>query len=221
MMTPMEKAKEIFFQHYGSTYLMVRDEDGTYDVYKSFNVPKELEFQWRKEMRDDALNKFNQAINMKDRAMFFREYGDKVLVLEDIDGFNFMLEYVRQNVDYWDTWSILRFTDAVSNNIRLLPKERQKEVIKEMIEISKTVFNHPITVSEDYRENGVLPYSASEEKIIESLKYSIKYWEEELGLRVGSEVPKIKPDYEKAKVKEGPALTRLRAYLKNPPTDKK
>ena len=172
------KAKEMFRYYKGSHFLMERE--GEYTIYKGFNISREIEIEWLKEMQQEALDRFNHEVNIKEKALLFSEYGFIIGLSKDIQGYHFMRDYIRDNVENSDSESLLRNTNAVLNLLNIVNQNERKEIIKEALEWLRYITNNPISISDDYKVNGVLGEFISEETILSHTKANIEHLEKEL-----------------------------------------
>lgn len=69
----IKKAKQIFEKYKGNYYQMKRE--GVYDVYKSYEIPKEIEIQWMIEKQTEVFQSLMRENNNKVIAELFAQYG--------------------------------------------------------------------------------------------------------------------------------------------------
>lgn len=169
-------AKEMFRQYHGSHYFMLHD--GVYSDYKQFNVSCEVEHEWLQEMKKEAFDELNQASNNKSRADSFAKYGDLIKLLKDAEGFQYMLDYNRNNIHLFDSNTLLRNILTVIDTVRSFEDSRLAfDVKNEVLTILKNALKEPIYISDDYREDGVFPDYLTAEAIVSNMKSTIRYWE--------------------------------------------
>lgn len=179
------KSGEISFtlrHHYifGNYIYFTNEKDIDFLEKLARNVVESIKL-WLKGIQQETLDRFNQETNIKEKALLFSEYGNIVGLSKDIQGYYFMMDYIRDSVENSDSESLLRNINAVLNQLNVVSqKEQKKEIIMEMLELLKYLVANPISISDDYRVNGELGDSLSEETILSNIKRAIKYWEEEL-----------------------------------------
>lgn len=170
------KAKEMFQFYRGNHGFMYHD--GVYDEYKSFHVSYEVEYQWLEEMKKEALDELNQATNNKTKAEAFAKYGQLIALLKDVDGLQHMLSYTKSNIDLFDSNTLLRNILMITDTVRAFKDNKLVlKMKKEVLTMLKNALKKPIYISDDYKENGILPDYLTNEKIILNMKNLIKYWE--------------------------------------------
>lgn len=152
--------------------------NGEYENYKKFGVSREVEYKWLQEIQSEFLSKLKQATNNKSKAEALSDYGDATTLLKDIDGFLFMLEYVRNNAELFDSNTLLRNTHTILNTVGIFQNDSLKSnTIKEVLVLLKNALKQPIYISDDYKENGKLPDYLTVEKVTFNIKNAIQYWE--------------------------------------------
>ncbi len=60
-MSEFKDAEKMFKFYSGSTFFM--DREGDYERYKKFNVPQEMEYKWRCEMKGELFEKLTNTSN--------------------------------------------------------------------------------------------------------------------------------------------------------------
>ncbi|MCL2224517.1 MAG: hypothetical protein FWB96_06080 [Defluviitaleaceae bacterium] len=165
-------AKEIFFKFGGRHFHMAREE--VYDEYKQYGISLSQEREWRIEMRDEIYDKLIQESNNRIMADLFAEYGNLVEDLQDEAGYEFMLDFTRNNVHLFDSMAVLWNVNFILGVRGVKNKKLKTRVIKESILLLQNILSGNIYVSEDHYTSEEL----SVEKISERIKQCIKYGEQ-------------------------------------------
>lgn len=168
-------AKELFYKYDGNFYQMKRD--AVYDIYKNQMVPKELELQWIKEKRDELTKILLECTNCKKIAEAFARYGHYASQLKDEEMFDFMTSYVFEHINNWDINTMYRNINVILSSINIIKTQsRKKEVVSQCAIWLENALNSNAEISDDYREDGVMPAYLSKEKVLANIQATIKYW---------------------------------------------
>lgn len=175
-MSEFKDAEKMFKFFKGNGCLMSRGED--YTIYKEFGTPPELENKWRHEMKNDFFEKLNQATNRSLIANYFFEFGSIISQIKDKDGFEFMLEYIKRNLDTFDSNTLLRTVGTVIETDRAFNKGKLSLNIRnEALSLLRDALQKPIWISKDYFENGKLPDYLTPDIVKNKIIGKIQYWE--------------------------------------------
>jgi len=99
----IDKAKKIFFNYSGSHFQMARENE--YDIYKKYNISREQELIWIKEM----LNNILQKIKMGDEITnLYSKYSQVTSLYNDLEGLKMMIEIAKDKKDISDSFIKLR-----------------------------------------------------------------------------------------------------------------
>lgn len=170
------EAEKIFKSYKGSYFHMMRD--GELHKYEKFNVSKKTETVWLKELQSEALSALQTTTNKKLTAQYFSEYMDAVVHLKDQDGIFNMMNYLKETYLDLDSNTVLRCINSIQNSIKVIAnKKLEAEIITECVNLLKEITQHPITISDDYKENGALPDYLTVDKVKADLARNITYWE--------------------------------------------
>lgn len=172
------EAKKIFDWYDGSHFHMVRE--GDYQKYKEFGVPKEVEMRWISELKKDIVAKLYSEKNEAEIASLFSRYGHKVAQTTDKDGLLFMLEFAKENQKKWDSFTNLGAAKSILNTVNSFDEKYKRMAIIKSLELLKNIKKAAFRISDSYKEDGVFPDYATENKITERVDSSIKYYENEL-----------------------------------------
>lgn len=168
-------AKEVFYKYEGSFYQMKRD--GVYDQYKKLMVPRELELQWMKEKTDELVNALLKCKNHKKTAELFALYGHYAVQMKDEEMLDFMINYVSDQINNWDTNTITRNINVILSSINIIGTQNKKSnVINKCIMWLEDILNNDIVISDDYKEGEDIPEYLSKERELASIRGTIKYW---------------------------------------------
>lgn len=169
----IEEAKQIFDEYRGNYYQMKRD--GKYEEYKKFNISKDLENKWLKEIQLKGLENLKNATNKKQIADEFASYGDIVSQTKDRSSIKFMLDYFKKNSDNFDSYTLLRNSNVILNTVKMLADNRvESSVQREVVKLLKYELQKPIKISDDYKENGIFPNYISADKVTSNMKRLVR-----------------------------------------------
>lgn len=183
--TNIEQAKKLFVAYRGSHCHMAREGDGIYEDYKKFGIPKKVETEWLRELQEESLAMLKRASNNKLKTEAFWDYADMVSRLHDTDGLQFMLEYIKTNAVFFDSNTLERCASTMLNVIDHFEDDNLENIdwksgaSKELLTLLKNELKHPVTVSDDYKENGKLPAYHSIESVHCAIRETIEGWENE------------------------------------------
>lgn len=151
------EAKKFYFDALGDYFFMDRnDPPSSFERYKSFNIPKEIEIKWNEEIKKEKKSKLIAETNMQ----WFIAYCDNLLMIcyrtKDITGLVFINDILKKKEDKLDTFSCLLLIEAIFRynfkDINLLETEK---VLKNTLSVLKKLQKKQITISTDfYEKNG-------------------------------------------------------------------
>lgn len=168
-----EDAKAVFDKYDGSYYQMVRD--GQYEKYKRYCVPKSLEKEWLKSKQNAEYKELLRSKNMYKTAHAFDMYCHLTSLLGDKNGIRIAEEYISDNMTIQDTWTLIREISTYTDLLRAFKAFDHKKKAK-IIKFLKELLERNITISDDYKKDGVFPDYLTEEKVREDIVRQIKYW---------------------------------------------
>ena len=168
-----EDAKAVFDKYDGSYYQMVRD--GQYEKYKRYCVPKSLEKEWLKSKQNAEYKELLRSKNMYKTAHAFDMYCHFTSLLGDKNGIRIAEEYISDNMTIQDTWTLIREISTYTDLLRAFKAFDHKKKAK-IIKFLKELLERNITISDDYKKDGVFPDYLTEEKVREDIVRQIKYW---------------------------------------------
>lgn len=173
----IEQAKQLFLKYGGSHFLMARE--GEYDLYRSFNIPKEQEYMWIQDYENKLLMEIErEAIidgKFVDLCLAIREYRD-VCYLEKLQ------QLIKQRRNSMDSFSLMRMAEGLLGIVDSFLKSNMKNhkitlLAKEFaLEILNSILENPITIASYYKRPGYLIDPIDEEKLIARVKESINWW---------------------------------------------
>ena len=169
-------AKEIFYKYNGSFFQMKRD--GVYREYKKYMIPREIELQWLDEKKDEIISALLKCTNNKQIADLFAMYGHYAVQERDAVMLDFMLKYVFEHKDTWDTNTVIRNINTILSSISIIKDQNTSEVIRKCITCLEETLRKGIKISDDYIEEGKLPEYLSRERVSANIQGTINYWQE-------------------------------------------
>jgi len=157
------------------------EREGEYKTYKNYNVPKEVEEKWLKERKDTIKSKLMIEMKQKEVISLFCDYADLASQTKDIEGIKFLIDFAKKkkNYNHFDAYSSIRFTEAILNSISFLSNTNEYlkiEVIQEQILVLNDLVKNPITISNEFMENGIFPEYLTKEKLLIRANNILKYW---------------------------------------------
>ena len=174
-MDKITRARKIFDDYHGSYFHMARE--GVLDEYKSYKIPRKMEILWLTEQKNMHKQQLLECENNKMIAEQFSLLGEYVAELHDKKTLNFMVEYVTCHSANWDSNTTLRNINVIFSTYGFIISDRQKDIIrKKCVEILKESISAGIWISDDYKENGLLPDYLFEEELQDKIQRAIQYW---------------------------------------------
>lgn len=161
-MDSMDEAKAIFQKYLGNHYEMYRDE--VYDQYCKYHVPKQTEEEWRQEILQGFRKIMESSSNKKELTRCLQKYVFTVESANMLGEFDYLFSYVKRNIDRMDTYSSFLWCSVIYNLLLVRGSEAQKQAAKkQLIDFYQDLCEQPITISEDYAEEGQFPDYLTEE----------------------------------------------------------
>ena len=172
----MDEAKKMFLKYEGSYYQMLRDE--VYDQYKNYNVSKSIEKEWFEEMLTDLRKRIEDEKNKKNLTDYFGRYLSIAVRTKNKDALQYAMTLLRVQKAFLDSNSLFLWINIILNS-RSLEDDLllRQELIEKMLNLLKELLIKPITISEDYKENGEYPDYLTEEILLKKIQNKITYWE--------------------------------------------
>lgn len=121
----IKEAKQIFDKYKGNYYQMKRE--GVYDVYKSYEIPKETEKQWVIEKQTEVFRSLMIGKSNKIIAESFAQYGHNAVQIKDESAIVFMMDYVYQCKESWDSNTIFRNINAILSSLHVMKDSIRKK----------------------------------------------------------------------------------------------
>ena len=176
----VDEAKRLFFAYRGNHYFMARNDDGknNYEKYKSYNVPKAVENEWRLEKVAEYKDRINCCSNNKELTYFCFRLEDYYGNISEKECAEYLLNLIRERKESLDSLSLIRILRCVLNLTNHIngfadfKKEKYSECVDILIEEQKA----GLKISYDYKENGVYPDYASMEKLSDDYERTVKYY---------------------------------------------
>lgn len=175
----LEKARKMFDEYKGNCFFMARD--GVEGEYRRYQVPKQLEVQWRKENQEEIKRSLFSDLDNETIALQFWQYGDYAVDLADQEGFVFMIQYFEEHKDVWDTNTVSITISAIDNTARkLLGKKQYKKMLKQVVLWLEECLEKPIWIADCYDLQGY-PWDGDPiERLKQEIEYSIECYKKRL-----------------------------------------
>lgn len=171
-------AKDIFFDCAGNTYFMHRN--GVYDTYTAFQVPKETEMAWRREMLNAILEQLPAETNCE---KFSRAVQNYCTILGDCHfagALPQVLQCVLTAAPKLDTFTMLRATEDIFAYLEKMPYGEESRTCCSLAECLLTALDESarrgISVSPDYIYSEPIPEHLQPQQIQKRLKKERKRW---------------------------------------------
>jgi len=162
-----EEAKRMYLFYNGSHFFMERN--GDIEKYKSFEVPKEMEKLWDKDIKYAAIEKIKNEKNVNILRMLCAGLIDLSANKKDIEGLIFVKDLLIEKQSIFDTFTQILIIEALIRGINEFRKTDINKMLNTMIEevicILKNLQLKTITVSKDYYINNILPEYAIDDKL--------------------------------------------------------
>jgi hypothetical protein len=161
-------AKALFMKYDGNTFHMRRE--GEYDIYKAFQVPREMEILWIRELRDTLLRELVMRPFTAPHAshLILRYLSSVSCFATDYSAVNTLIEAIAPRTGEFDSFLKLRCAEDVihaceapgARAYHSLPAARDfaERLLREVLE-------NPIVVADEWQQEPHLPDTFSEEAI--------------------------------------------------------
>lgn len=160
----LEKGKDLFFQYNGS--IMSLDREGLGTEYRNCNIPKEIESQWKTEIRIGLQEEIKDYNGEKKVTAIL-----KLMQISDFpDRLNFLITIL--NDIELDSFSRIIICESLVNEKKNIDNPVIKKIIDENVDSNKLkLLNDTITIDESYKNAS---YMKKYDFSIENLKKRIK-----------------------------------------------
>lgn len=180
-----QNEKEFFLKYHGIGFYMSREGGKEYDDYKSKNVPKELEYEWMEEYRDDLIKKIENESNEIQIVLLFSYYADTIGELcRSSEPILYMLEFAEKNKSRLDSFSRIRFSEILLKGMNgyQYSKSPDPAVIEKVklyaFQMLRNVIDNPIVVSEENQNDlHTHKYDFSDANLMKRIQDNLKQWE--------------------------------------------
>ncbi len=171
----LDIAKNLFYKYDGSYYNMLHDD--VYAYYKTFDISKELEKQWRTEKVESLKKDMSLICNNKEFSKKFNLLCMYIVQLRNTQELYLLLNNVKNNAIKYDSNTIFRNINSLLNSLSILYNRTEKEkFIISCISILNSILENGIVISKDYMENGVFPEYLTVEKLSLNIQNAINYY---------------------------------------------
>lgn len=177
MSSNIQLAKEIFLKYCGSHFHMERE--GEYKLYKSFNITKEQEKPWIKELQKELLEKVKEddavGHNFNLLCSSIRQYYSLDILKELVD-------YVNSRKEVFDTFSMMLMAEGVLGIVESFERSnlRNHETVEfaraVSIEILECLLNRPISIAPIYLQDGDLAELSNHKYIQKRIRKELANW---------------------------------------------
>lgn len=147
-----KEAKQIFYAFGGSKFHMERE--GILDKYRTFMVPKDLEYRWTYEIiehTEEMLLKESNTVLICEYFFKCRNYAGR---MRDEDIFEFLMNYIKENICKLDTYTSMINLNCFCDGVRNITdrRKRKKYYFKSYI-LTIMLLKQPVTISSDYKDD--------------------------------------------------------------------
>lgn len=156
------------------------NREGIYEIYKKFNVPKELEKSWIDEIQNNIRKKLYSEQNGSEIVSFFSKLSQIARQYNDIDNILFLIEFAEKNQHELDSFSNIILAETILSSVGNFDNKYRLLMINKALNLLKNLSKTQIRISDCYKENGIFPDYITESKIAERIDRNIKYWGKEI-----------------------------------------
>lgn len=180
-MQQYERAKELFLAAKGSTFFLYKSDDGSYEEYMSYNVPRELQNSWRKELLGKISDAMLQARGEKNIKACIYDY-TYIIDTDDMGEVKFLLDFIKVLPTSSMKMLIIDTIFTVFLGIEKIEAQIFRyEETKAALEILKGMqVLDVIPVDESFKQNAIMPRLFDQDKLKARLERQIKTYEEEV-----------------------------------------
>lgn len=176
-------AKEIFFKYYGSHFFMSRDNN--YEYYKSFNITREQEEEWIKEILNNNIEIIRSGIllpmDMKNKFCNILSLIRTYKYYESFCEMSVAYSNVSEKLDSFSKIVIAENVLDTMMSITVGEDRKQNNTIGQMrifaLDILKDVINKPVIVDKEYLKINNLHDAIKEDAIIKRALTNLAKWE--------------------------------------------
>jgi len=179
-----QKAKAIFMKHKCNYFFIAREEDGVYDEYTAYNVPKDIEDRWVEEYRDGL---FGQLVVEKNQhkiaGLFYNICNTIGIYCPTPRPLELLTEFLMKSKPLLDSFTLILLSESLLRGVKSYRKnasldktagDRAKEAaLGTLCELLES----PLTVSEDH-DYMRKTYDFSEENMRDRISLDILHWED-------------------------------------------
>ena len=95
-------ARDIFRKYRGMYFFMMREGNGDYELYKSYNISRQQEISWLTEMQSEFMESFSHTQCSRQLLDALSKYIDVTKELHDQSSIWNLCDYIEQNALNWD-----------------------------------------------------------------------------------------------------------------------
>lgn len=172
-------AKDIFFDCVGNAYFMHRN--GVYDIYAAFQVPKETEMAWRREMLDGILEQLPAETNCE---KFSRAVQNYCTILDDCHFAGALPRIIQCALTIapkLDTFTMLRVTEDIFTYLEKMPYGEEFRtcccLAGRLLETLEARARKGTSVSSDYIHSEMISEHLQPRQIQKRLRKERKRWQ--------------------------------------------
>lgn len=141
-------AEELFKGYYGSHFFMERE--GEYSLYKSYQVSKEKELEWIKEIQNESLEKIKSTKEISDD---FHPFCSSIEQYKSFDMLDKLIAIARDKIGKADTFNDVLLIRGITESIvffvkRDINKYSMPPFIDETLKLWDRLLDVPVIVSE-------------------------------------------------------------------------
>lgn len=177
----LQEAKEMFSKYGGIHFFMARE--GEYEKYKSFNISKEQELMWIKEIQQKKIFEIkNELLDAEKIEIRFSGLLLSLKVYKSIELFPILFELYKDSKVKLDSFSKMLIAEQLLDAVRSLSKEmKNNELIEEVrifaVDILKDILDNIILVDPAYCKVQHLKDVVKEDAMKERIQRSLKEWD--------------------------------------------
>ena len=165
-MDRLKAAKEMFLKYGGSHYFM--DNNGEYELYKSFGISREQEQIWIREHQSNLIRRLRRESDAEISKVLISALVSAMEQDDELSALPVLFDEIRHKLPILDSLSKVIVAEVILNLFRRLVRDGQDDAAlngKSLVAtILRDVIANPITVASGYkeREEGQVEYLKGE-----------------------------------------------------------
>ncbi len=152
------KAKDLFLKYDGNTFFMRRE--GDYDTYKAFQVPRETEISWIRDLHTSFLDQLAMSpLTAPQASQLILRYLTTISYTKDCSTVSTLIQMVAPKVEY-DSFFKIRCAEEVIEACEYLESNGRiaTQAARHFAEqLFQEVLDNPISIADEWRHQPHFP----------------------------------------------------------------